>query len=72
MENNEKEYQKFINWVGEKPNFSGFTGGDVEFAKQIFEFLEDYPSFKKKMESIGGKQQVFNYIQQFLKEKSKC
>ncbi len=75
MENNnkiaidEKEYQEFIKFMNAKPNFSGFTTGDVEFAKQLFWLFEDYPSFKKKMESIGGKHQVFYYVQQFLKSK---
>lgn len=72
MEQNEKEYEKFVEWLNGKSNFSGFTLSEVEFAKQMFEFLEDYPSFKKKLSSnSSSKMDVFGKIHQFLREMNK-
>lgn len=70
MEQNELEYQKFAEWLTEK-NHVGFTSSEYEFAKQMFEILEDYPSLKKKITELGNKNEVFLKIQWFLKEKSK-
>ncbi len=68
----EKEYQEFAKWLSEKPDgFSGFTLGQAEFAKQMFEFLVDYPSFRKKMVNSPDTRDVFFKIQQFLKAKAK-
>ncbi len=71
MENNEREYQDFAKWLSTKSDgFAGFTKSEAEFAHQLFEFLEDYPSFRKKMVEIGNKNDVFLKIQQFVKQKS--
>lgn len=68
MEQNEKEYDKFIKSLNDK-GFSGFTLSEVEFAKQMFEFFEDYPSFKNKLSSnSSSKISVFGKIHQYLKE----
>ncbi len=70
MENNEREYQDFIKSLSVKhEDFKGLTLSQEEFARQIFEFIEDYPSFRKKMIGIGDKKEVFFKIQQFLKDK---
>jgi hypothetical protein len=68
MELNEIEYKKFVKWLNEK-NHPGFTLSQVEFAKQIFEFLTDYPSFENKIKKLGSKSQVFFEIEQYLKQK---
>lgn len=70
MEQNELEYQKFTKWLTEN-NHVGFTSSEAEFAKQMFEILEDYPSLKNKIVALGSKAEVFNKIQWFLKEKNK-
>ncbi len=67
MEQNDKEYAKFIKWLSDK-NTDGLTLSEVSFAKQFFELLEDYPSFKNKLTSTGSKINVFTKIQFFLKE----
>ncbi len=69
MEINEIEYNEFIQWVNNKQGECGFTVNQVEFAKQIFEFFVDYPSFRKKCTHIGDTKEVFFKIQQFIKEK---
>ncbi len=66
----EKEYQEFVKWLNLKPDgFAGFTSNQAEFAKQMFELLVDYPSFRKKMSNMSDTRDVFLKIQQFLKSK---
>jgi hypothetical protein len=69
MEN--KEYENYLKWKNEKKVQPNFTLSEVEFAKQFFEILEDYPSLKNKITQIGSKVDVFREIQHYLKEKSK-
>jgi hypothetical protein len=69
----ENEYLEFVKWLDTKPDgFSGFTYAQSEFAKQMFEFLVDYPSFRKKVvRSYTNQVEIFSSIQQFLKSKEK-
>ena len=41
MEQNEKEYEKFIKWVGSKKDFTGFTLSQADFVKQFWKFIKD-------------------------------
>ncbi len=72
MENNEIEYQEFNKWLSLKPNgFEGFTLSQSDMVRQLFEFMEDYPSFRKKMAKDGDLKDVFFKIQQFVKQKDR-
>ena len=68
MELNEIEYSKFVTWMNGKQGLCNFTVSQVNFAKRIFEFCEDYPSFKESLIAIGSKEKVFGNIQDFLKD----
>jgi hypothetical protein len=71
MEINELQYQEFVKWKTEKKIQPNLTTSEVDFAKQIFEFLVDYPSFKNKIIQVGSKVDVFQDIQHYLKDKNK-
>jgi hypothetical protein len=64
----EKEYAQFIKWMSKTESFTGFTSSQVDFAKKMFEFMADYPSFKQQLQKIGSNADILTKIEQYVKE----
>lgn len=71
MTQDEKEFEKFLKWAKESKKLSAWmTNNQQHFAKKMFELFYDYPSFEKQIATTGTKINVFQLIEEYVKDKA--